>query len=203
MADNRQDELEPILKAQRAAFTSARPERLEMRRDRIKRAMQLLEENAGDLCAAMSADFGNRSPYQSMMTDITGTVNFGKYCLKNLDDWAKPDRRKVQFPLGILGARAEVRYEPKGVVGIMSPWNFPVNLSFGPLMQVLAAGNRASSNQASSPRRPALSRRNWWRNISGQKKSRSSMAGLRWRMPSRHCLSTTWFSQARRRRGAR
>lgn len=143
MADNRQDELELILKAQRAAFTSARPERLEMRRDRIKRAMQLLEENAGDLCAAMSADFGNRSPYQSMMTDITGTVNFGKYCLKNLDDWAKPDRRKVQFPLGILGARAEVRYEPKGVVGIMSPWNFPVNLSFGPLMQVLAAGNRA------------------------------------------------------------
>jgi coniferyl-aldehyde dehydrogenase len=49
----------------------------------------------------------------------------------------------VQFPLGLLGAKAEVRYEPKGVIGILSPWNFPVNLAFAPLMQVLAAGNRA------------------------------------------------------------
>ncbi len=143
MADNRQDDLRHILKGQRAAFTSARPERMEMRRDRVERAMQLLKENADDLCAAMSADFGNRSKYQSMLTDIMGTVNFGKYCLKHLEEWARPQKRKVQFPLGLLGARAEVRYEPKGVVGIMSPWNFPVNLSFGPLMQVLAAGNRA------------------------------------------------------------
>src|SRR3546814_20514735 len=60
-----------------------------------------------------------------------------------MDDWVRTERRKVQFPLGLLGARAELRYEPKGVIGILSPWNFPVNLAFGPLMQVLAAGNRA------------------------------------------------------------
>ena len=143
MADDQKQAMMAMLERQRTAFTVARPEPLDLRRDRIKRAMALLTENDEALCAAMNEDFGNRSPLQSMLTDIAGTVGFGKYCLKNLDAWAKPDKRKVQFPLGLLGAKAELRYEPKGVVGILSPWNFPVNLSFGPLMQVLAAGNRA------------------------------------------------------------
>ena len=138
-----QPDLQAILDAQRASFTGARPEPLDVRRDRIERAMALLKDNAEELCRAMSADFGNRSIQQSMITDIAGTIGFGKYCLKNLSSWAKPDKRKVQFPLGLLGAKAELRFEPKGVIGILSPWNFPVNLSFGPLMQVFAAGNRA------------------------------------------------------------
>ncbi|MXO85404.1 aldehyde dehydrogenase family protein [Altererythrobacter aurantiacus] len=143
MADENRQDLHGTLNRQREDFTRSRPEKLSKRKDRIERAIALLKENGNALCKAMSADFGNRSPRQSMMTDIAGTVGFGKYCLKNLDDWAKPDKRKVQFPLALLGAKAEVRYEPKGVIGILSPWNFPVNLSFGPLMQVLAAGNRA------------------------------------------------------------
>ncbi|MXO74131.1 aldehyde dehydrogenase family protein [Altererythrobacter aerius] len=143
MADNRHAELVGILGKQRAAFTAARPEPLSARRDRIERAIALLKENGEELCRAMAADFGNRSPHQSMITDIAGTVGFGRYCLKNIYKWSRTERRKVQFPLGLLGARAELRYEPKGVIGILSPWNFPVNLSFGPLMQVFAAGNRA------------------------------------------------------------
>lgn len=143
MADNRQTEMERVLTLQRGAHTASRPEQMEARRDRVRRAMDLLKDNADELCAAMSADFGNRSPVQSMITDIAGTVSFGKYCLKNMEKWAKPEKRHVQFPLGLLGAKAELRYEPKGVIGILSPWNFPVNLTFGPLMQVFAAGNRA------------------------------------------------------------
>lgn len=143
MAEDRRAEMEDLLARQRAAFTAARPEAIAVRRDRIKRAIALLTDHAEPLCAAMSEDFGNRSPLQSMMTDIGGTVTFGKYCLKHVEGWSRPSRRKLQFPLALLGARGEVRYEPKGVIGILSPWNFPVNLSFGPLMQVLAAGNRA------------------------------------------------------------
>ena len=143
MAESDRSAMEALLRKQREAFTAARPEGLDVRRDRVRRAIALLKENGEALCKAMSADFGNRSAHQSMITDIAGTVNFGKYCLKHLDKWAKPEKRHVQFPLGLLGAKAELRYEPKGVVGILSPWNFPVNLSFGPLMQVLAAGNRA------------------------------------------------------------
>ena len=136
-------DLNAILNKQRSAFEAARPEALSVRKDRVKRAIALLVDHQDALCDAMSEDFGNRSREQSLLTDIMGTVNFGKYCLKRLDGWAKPEKRHVQFPLGLMGAKAEVRYEPKGVIGILSPWNFPVNLSFGPLMQVLAAGNRA------------------------------------------------------------
>ena len=143
MADDRTSEMEAVLRKQRAAHHQMRPEPMALRKDRIERAMTLLKKHGEDLCKVMAADFGNRSPHQSMITDIAGTVNFGKYCLKNMDKWARAEKRHVQFPLGLLGAKAEVRYEPKGVVGILSPWNFPVNLSFGPLMQVFAAGNRA------------------------------------------------------------
>ncbi|MBX7531499.1 coniferyl aldehyde dehydrogenase [Qipengyuania sp. 1XM1-15A] len=143
MADNKTIEMQDVLRKQRSAHTQMRPEPMDLRKDRIKRAMRLLTEHSKDLCKVMSADFGNRSPHQSMITDIAGTVNFGKYCLKKMDGWSKPSKRSVQFPLGLLGAKAEVRYEPKGVVGILSPWNFPVNLTFGPLMQIFAAGNRA------------------------------------------------------------
>ena len=143
MNDNPAQSLDRLLESQRKAFVEARPEALSVRRDRIKRAMSILSEHGESLAEAMNSDFGSRSFEGSMMTDIVSTIGFGKYCLKNLDHWAAPDKRSVRFPLGLMGAKAEVRYEPKGVIGIMSPWNFPVNLSFGPLMQVLAAGNLA------------------------------------------------------------
>ncbi len=143
MADDRREHLETLLELQRDAFTASRPEGIAMRKDRIKRAMALISENADAFNKAMSADFGTRSEEQSMITDIATTVGAGKHALKNIDKWAKTEKRSVQFPLGLLGAKAEVRYEPKGVVGILSPWNFPLNLAYGPLMQVLAAGNRA------------------------------------------------------------
>ena len=143
MSDTAPQTLQRVLESQRRAFTAARPEPLSVRRDRIKRAMSILSQHGESLAEAMNADFGSRSFEGSMMTDIVSTIGLGKYCLKNMEHWAAPDKRSVRFPLGLMGAKAEVRYEPKGVIGIMSPWNFPVNLSFGPLMQVLAAGNRA------------------------------------------------------------
>ena len=143
MADDRKTELEAVLKKQRDAFTAARPEPVSVRKDRIRRAMAMVTDRGDELARAMAADFGNRSMHQSMLTDIAATVGAGKHALKHIDKWVRTEKRKVQFPLGLLGAKAEVRYEPKGVIGILSPWNFPVQLAFGPLMQVLAAGNRA------------------------------------------------------------
>lgn len=156
MAEDRKAELEQALKRQRDAFTQSRPEPMSMRKDRIKRAMALLKDHAEDFCKAMSADFGNRSMEQSMITDIAGTVGAGKHALKHMDKWARTEKRPVQFPLGLLGAKAEIRYEPKGVVGILSPWNFPVNLAFSPLMQVLAAGNRAMIKPSEFTERTSL-----------------------------------------------
>jgi coniferyl-aldehyde dehydrogenase len=143
MADDRREELEALLARQRAAFTASRPEPMSERKDRIRRAIALVKDHGEEFAKAMSADFGNRSYAQSMLTDIAATVGAGNHALKHMDAWAKTEKRKVQFPLGLLGAKAELRYEPKGVIGILSPWNFPIQLAFGPLMQVLAAGNRA------------------------------------------------------------
>ncbi|WP_340587575.1 coniferyl aldehyde dehydrogenase [Erythrobacter alti] len=137
------DQLAPMLERQRKAFVSARPEPLSVRRERLDRLIALLAENDKALCDAMNEDYGNRSEVQSMLTDVLVSIQLAKYCRSKLSHWAKPDSRHVQFPLGLLGAKAEVRYEPKGVVGIISPWNFPINLAFGPLAQVFAAGNRA------------------------------------------------------------
>ncbi|MGB7419931.1 MAG: coniferyl aldehyde dehydrogenase [Erythrobacter sp.] len=156
MADDKQNELTRLLKLQRDAFTASRPEPMSQRKDRIRRANALLKDHGESLCKAMSADFGNRSVDQSMMTDIAGTIGLGKDTLKHMDKWAKTDKRSVQFPLGLLGAKAEVRYEPKGVIGILSPWNFPVNLAFAPLMQVLAAGNRAMIKPSEFTERTSL-----------------------------------------------
>ena len=143
MANDKRAEMEAILEKQRTAFTADRPEAMSIRKDRIKRAMALVKENGEDFCKAMSADFGNRAMEQSMLTDIAATYAAGKDALKHMDKWAKTEKRKVMFPLGLLGAKAELRYEPKGVIGILSPWNFPVQLAYGPLMQIFAAGNRA------------------------------------------------------------
>ena len=156
MAVDQRQEMERLLRLQRDAFTASRPESMAMRKDRIKRAMALLKEHGSTLAKTMSADFGNRSTHQSMITDIAATVSAGREALRNMVGWARTEQRKVQFPLGLLGAKAEVRYEPKGVIGILSPWNFPVNLAFAPLMQVLAAGNRAMIKPSEFTERTSL-----------------------------------------------
>jgi coniferyl-aldehyde dehydrogenase len=125
------------------AFVEARPEALAVRRDRLARLGRLLVDHGADLARAMSEDFGHRSHDQSMLADVMPALSLVRYCEKNLARWSRPERRGMMFPLGLLGARGEVRYEPKGVVGIVSPWNFPVGLTMAPLAQVFAAGNRA------------------------------------------------------------
>ena len=135
--------MQDILARQRAAFVADRPEPLDIRRDRLKRLKALLTENGDALCAAMSADFGNRSREMSMISDIVAGIGLVNYSSKNLAKWSRPEKRHTNFPLGLLGARSELRYEPKGVIGIVSPWNFPVGLTMAPLAQALAAGNRA------------------------------------------------------------
>ncbi len=135
--------MDQTLAKQRDAFTTAMPEPLSLRKDRLKRAAAMIRDNASALCDAMSQDFGHRSREQSMTTDINGSIGPLEAALKNLDAWARPERRKVPFPLGLLGAKAWIEYQPKGVVGVIAPWNFPLNLIFSPLAEVFAAGNRA------------------------------------------------------------
>lgn len=136
-------EMDDTLAAMRAAFMAELPVGIAARKDRLRRAIALVKDHANAFCDALSEDFGHRSRDQSLVTDIAGSVAPLANALKHVESWAKPERRKVQFPLGLLGAKAWVEYQPKGVVGVIAPWNFPVQLVMGPLANIFAAGNRA------------------------------------------------------------
>ena len=135
--------LSAMLAVQRAAFNATLPEPLAVRRDRLQRAAAMIVDHQDRFCVALSEDFGHRSRHQSLLTDLAAGVAPIRHAIRHLDRWARPERRGTMFPLGLLGARARVEYQSKGVVGVISPWNFPVNLVMAPLAGILAAGNRA------------------------------------------------------------
>ena len=138
---NMQDEMVSAIEKQRIAIKREGNPTAETRIDRIRRAINLLQTNGDMLCDAMSTDFGHRSTHQSRMTDIAAAVLPLKHAKKNLRRWMKREKRST-FPFSLLGAKGEIQYQPLGVVGVITPWNFPVQLTFSPLAGIFAAGNR-------------------------------------------------------------
>jgi coniferyl-aldehyde dehydrogenase len=143
MEDTPRDRMLSLLDRQRQDYLREGAVSVATRRDRLERAIGLLKTHQTRLVEAMDADFGHRSEHQSLFTDLASSVGPLRHAQKHLERWMRPEKRKVgPFPLNLLGARARVEYQPLGVVGVISPWNFPVNLTFTPLAGVLAAGNR-------------------------------------------------------------
>jgi coniferyl-aldehyde dehydrogenase len=151
-------DLNALLQSQRRAHLADGPPDLKTRIDRLDRCIALIKDNAAAFEDAMNADFGNRSRHASALTDIMTPVLSLQHARKHLRRWMHPERRPVDpWLLGLLGARAEVQYQPKGVVGVVAPWNFPVGLVFSPLASILAAGNRAIVKPSEhTPRTSAL-----------------------------------------------
>ncbi len=137
------DRMTNVLRRQRAAFMAELPVGAAVRKDRLRRAHDLIVSNKDRFARVLSNDFGQRSTTQTMLTDIMTTAKSLKSAIDKVDAWMKPQKRKLDFPLGLLGASARVEYQPKGVIGVIAPWNFPVHLAFAPLTQIFAAGNRA------------------------------------------------------------
>jgi coniferyl-aldehyde dehydrogenase len=136
------DQLAVLLDRQRRAFERNTIVSAETRIDRIDRVISLLVDNQSILCEATSADFGQRSLHQARMADIFGALASLKYAKKNVRRWMKPEKRHVDPPMNILGATARIHYQPKGVVGAIATWNFPVWVPMSPLGGIFAAGNR-------------------------------------------------------------
>jgi coniferyl-aldehyde dehydrogenase len=132
-----------VLAAQKAAHLRDGAPSAEKRIAWIDRCIGLLVDHRAGIEAALMADFGSRSKEATAFTDVASSIGALKHAKAHLKAWMKPEKRKTTPAiLGLFGAKAEVRFQPKGVVGIISPWNFPVNLTFSPLAGVLAAGNR-------------------------------------------------------------
>ncbi len=136
------EQMNSILQKQRDSFLAEGYPSYEVRIDRLTRLEKLLHENQEDLVKAMSKDFGHRSWHQSVVTDFYGSYEAIKHQKKELKKWMKPEKRRSPFPLGLIGAKSEIHYQPKGVVGNITTWNFPVFVAATPLAGILAAGNR-------------------------------------------------------------
>ena len=134
--------LQRTLQAQREAFQREGEVALETRVDRLNRCIAMLVDHQQEICAAVNEDFGCRSRHVTLMTDIFTSVGSLKFVRKNLKKWMKGEKRKAPVPMNLFGAKARIQYQPKGVIGIMTPWNVPVNMIFSPLADAIGAGNR-------------------------------------------------------------
>ena len=111
-----------------------------VRSDRLLRMRALLDEHGDALARAVQADFGVRSLQLTEIADLFVLRTMLSHSIKHLKKWMKPT--KVRTPLYLLPSRAFLQRQPLGVVGVVSPWNYPVQLSLGPVITALAAGNR-------------------------------------------------------------
>lgn len=134
--------MQAVLERQKRANLRKGPPSAAQRKDRLNRCIELLLTHEDDFVESLNADFGVRSKDMSRLTDIAGAIGPLKDARDSLDAWMRPRKRKVSpGALAVLGAKAEVRYQPKGVIGIISPWNFPLQLSMDAMAGAIAAGN--------------------------------------------------------------
>ncbi len=142
MPDTPEEEIRRIIELQKRTHIQEGPMSAERRIDLINRTIHMMVDYQDKMVDALMADFGSRSPEGSLATDVGGTIGALKYARKNVRKWMRASKRHSMFPLGLLGARTRVEYQPLGCVGNVVPWNFPFNLAFGPCGSIFAAGNR-------------------------------------------------------------
>jgi coniferyl-aldehyde dehydrogenase len=125
---------------QRAAFVRERYPSLAQRRDRLARLKALVATNEARFVAAVGADFGHRSAHETRLAELYIIIAEIAQAQSHLRRWMRAER--VATPLHLFPAGARIERQPVGVAGIVSPWNYPVQLALAPVVGALAAGNR-------------------------------------------------------------
>jgi coniferyl-aldehyde dehydrogenase len=155
LQDSHQDaslvELSTCLQQQRKAYHADPSPDLEQRKKDLSALKSMLSENREAIVAAISEDYGNRSRHETMLAEIIMVLDGFNYASKHLKKWMKVQKREIEFSL-YPGAKNRVIPQPLGVVGIIVPWNFPIQLAFTPLTYVFAAGNRAMVKMSENSR---------------------------------------------------
>lgn len=136
-------ELGSLLNRQRDAFFADGFPSAEVRVDRLERLLAMVKKYDREICDTAALDFGGRSHELSRLTEVLTSLETIRMALKHLRSWMEPEEREAIYPASEAGASAYVHFQPKGVIGVIGPWNFPFHLIIGPLVGVLAAGNRA------------------------------------------------------------
>ncbi len=134
-------ELNEVVERQRAAFAADPFPSLEERRELLGVVAGMLVGHRAQIQEALSSDFGVHPPLAADLIEVLGPAGRAGYVAEQLEAWMAPEPRPIDPALFGTG-RAFVQPQPKGVVGNLVPWNFPFDLSVGPLIEMLAAGNR-------------------------------------------------------------
>lgn len=124
----------------KAAYAAEPNPSIETRLERISRIEQMLKANEDKICKVLIADFGVRHPIESRLAEFQMVYQACNYTRKHLKDWLKPIQMETPFFLG--SSQAWLENQSLGVVGIMSPWNYPIQLALVPAIAAIAAGNR-------------------------------------------------------------
>ena len=132
--------LQALFQRQREARWTVAARPVSARRARLQALLEALLARRTEAHAALAADF-RKVPEEVDLAELYPLATELRGAIRHLERWMRPLR--VPAPLGFLGSQASVRQEPKGVVLIISPWNYPLYLSLGPLISALAAGNCA------------------------------------------------------------
>ncbi|PDQ22493.1 coniferyl aldehyde dehydrogenase [Mesorhizobium sanjuanii] len=140
MLQARRDALDAGFRLQRAAFEGQPFPGLDVRKDRLKRLLALTESHEAEICAAIDADFGGRSAQETRLAELFVVRAGIRHALAHLRGWMR--ERRVATSLPFLPGRNRLLPQPIGVVGVVSPWNYPFQLAIAPATAALAAGNR-------------------------------------------------------------
>ncbi|MFD8298846.1 aldehyde dehydrogenase family protein [Streptomyces bauhiniae] len=134
-------ELRVAFAAQRAAVLRDPAPGVEQRRRNLGTLVEVISAYRQRIQQALAADFAVHPARFADLVEVLGVAGRAAFAAQHLEEWMTPESR-LSDP-GLLGtARVEMAYQPKGVIGLISPWNFPFDLSLGPLADMLAAGNR-------------------------------------------------------------
>lgn len=148
------EEVESIFARQRAHAPTVHQSDAAQRKGKLRRLRDGLLAHREAIHNALQADL-RKPAVETDLTEIKTTIDELQYAIDHLDEWMAPTR--VGSPLAYTGTRSEIRYEPKGVVLILAPWNYPLNLALGPLVSAIAAGNCAVLKPSEfAPRTTAL-----------------------------------------------
>lgn len=133
-------ELQTMLDAQRAAFNAEPSPSAATRRERLARLAELTQQHRDEIIAAIDQDFGHRATAETRLAEIATLLQAIRHARRHLKRWMRPQRASVPFRL--WPGRARLHIQPLGVIGIVSPFNYPWNLAMLPTVDALAAGNR-------------------------------------------------------------
>jgi coniferyl-aldehyde dehydrogenase len=147
-------EFQTCFDAQRAAYLKAPEPAGAEREANLKTLARLVKENRTAIVAAINADYGNRSEFETLFAEVFPVLDGIHDATRRLKGWMLPRRRRADQMI-FAGASNRLIPQPLGVVGVIVPWNYPLYLSFGPLVSIFAAGNRAMVKMSENSRRLA------------------------------------------------